>query len=187
MDNRLVRLFVLILVIFIIFRVWNIYAERENKWISDMEHFSREPVYENAPNLRGEDEDYNDYVPAKYDSLPMSMSMEAPIIERRCGPASIKSYDIDGRKFYDNTEYFLDDGANGALSVHNTHFSPSCCPPQIMPYNMPADNVVDRNREHYVLNNYTGNTADNNAGCMCMTREQQRFLQSRGGNGNSIL
>lgn len=79
--------------------------------------------------------------------------------------------------------YMLDDGADGTLGLQNNMCSKSCCSPQYpTPFPMPFDPLVCASEQEFVPSNFSCNNADQNAGCMCITKEQSKFLGSRGGN-----
>lgn len=82
-----------------------------------------------------------------------------------------------------NRMYMLDDGADGNLGLQNNMCSQSCCSPQYpTPFPMPFDPLVCGSEEEYMPSNFTCTNADQNAGCMCLTKDQADFLGSRGGN-----
>jgi len=82
-----------------------------------------------------------------------------------------------------NHMYLLDDGLNGNLGLHNNMCSQSCCSQQYpTPFPMPYDPLVCGSEQEYMPSNFTCTNSDQNAGCMCLTKEQSDFLGSRGGN-----
>ena len=79
--------------------------------------------------------------------------------------------------------YLLDDGADGAAGLHFNMCSKSCCSEQYpLPFKMPVDSAVCKNKADFVPNNYMCNNAWQDTGCVCMSKEQAGFLGSRGGN-----
>lgn len=81
-----------------------------------------------------------------------------------------------------NTSYLLDDGADGTLGLQYNMCSPSCCSSQYpVPFALPSDPAICGEQE-YVPTNFTCMSGDQNAGCMCLSKEQADFLGSRGGN-----
>lgn len=83
--------------------------------------------------------------------------------------------------------YFLDDGANGEMSIQHNLYSPSCCSAQYpTPHRQKLNPYVCANKDKFITGggNYFGNsTFGEGSGCLCMTKEQGRFLLNRGGNG----
>jgi hypothetical protein len=81
--------------------------------------------------------------------------------------------------------YFLDDGANGEMSIQHNMCSKSCCSEQWpTPFKMDYDPYVCQNKDKYVPSNIFCNNAFQSSGCMCLTKDQASFLYNRGGNGN---
>ena len=81
--------------------------------------------------------------------------------------------------------YFLDDGANGKYSITSNLFSKSCCSSQWpVPFKMAYDPYVCKNKEEYVGSNIMGNNTFQNSGCACITKDQAKFLYTRGNNGS---
>jgi hypothetical protein len=79
----------------------------------------------------------------------------------------------------------LDDGYNGAMGLNYNMCSKSCCGPQYPPpFSLEEDAMVEKNKDQFVPNNYSCNNAWNNTGCVCMTKKQHNYIQSRGGNSN---
>lgn len=77
----------------------------------------------------------------------------------------------------------LDDGYNGEMGLNYNMCSKACCSPQYpTPFALESDEQVNKMKDKFVLNNYACNNAWNNAGCVCMTKEQHNYLSSRGGN-----
>lgn len=89
---------------------------------------------------------------------------------------------------YDNSlpsnYYYLDDGANGEMSVQHNLCSKSCCSEQWpTPFKQKHDPNVCANKDEYVPSNIMCNNSYQDSGCMCLTKKQGRFLYNRGGNG----
>lgn len=77
----------------------------------------------------------------------------------------------------------LDDGEKGRLGLHFNMCSKSCCSPQYPPsFAMEKDEMVCKNKNNFVQNNYNCNNSWQSAGCVCMTQKQRDFLNNRGGN-----
>ncbi len=82
--------------------------------------------------------------------------------------------------------YFIDDGGDGTLGLQSSLCSKSCCIPQYpLPFDLPEDELLKNSNIEYVQSNYTCNNGFQDTGCLCMTKEQSHFLNSRG--GNSII
>jgi len=96
-----------------------------------------------------------------------------------------KIYPADGEKILSNYGVVqkLDDGYNGEMGLNYNMCSKACCSPQYpTPFALESDAMVEAMKDKFVPNNYACNNAWNNAGCVCMTKEQHEYLQSRGGN-----
>ena len=77
----------------------------------------------------------------------------------------------------------LDDGNDGIYGLNYSMCSKSCCSPQYPPpFALDKDVVVDKMKGEFVPNGIQCNNNWQNAGCLCMTKDQQGFLSSRGGN-----
>lgn len=81
--------------------------------------------------------------------------------------------------------FLLDDGSgNGQFSIQNNLFSPDCCsaqwPTGIKTEKDPFICQAMKNGD-FVPSRYFGNNGLTNAGCLCMTKNQARFLALRGG------
>jgi len=84
--------------------------------------------------------------------------------------------------------YFLDDGANGEMSIVNSLCSPSCCSEQwATPFKQKYDPYVCANKDKFVPSNIMCNNSFQDSGCLCMTKPQQSFLYNRGGNGRELF
>lgn len=82
--------------------------------------------------------------------------------------------------------YFLDDGAGGQVSIQHNLCSKSCCAEQWpTPFKMKYDPYVCelKKKGELVGSNYFCNNTFQDSGCLCLTKDQGRFLYSRGGNG----
>lgn len=79
--------------------------------------------------------------------------------------------------------YMLDDGADGRMSITNNLYSKACCSPQYPPpFATPYDETACKTRQEYANTNYYGNNSFQDSGCLCMTKDQYKFINSRGGN-----
>lgn len=80
--------------------------------------------------------------------------------------------------------YFLDDGADGKFSITSNLFSKSCCSAQWpVPFHQKYDPYVCNNKDQYVGSNIFGSNTFQDSGCACLTKDQAKFMYSRGGNG----
>ena len=80
----------------------------------------------------------------------------------------------------------LDDGYNGEMGLNYNMCSKSCCSPQYPPpFALESDKMVEEMKDKFVPNNYSCNNAWNNVGCVCMTKEQHKYIGSRGGNASA--
>jgi hypothetical protein len=77
----------------------------------------------------------------------------------------------------------LDDGSDGIYGLNYSMCSKSCCSPQYPPpFELDKDVVVDKMKGDFVPSSYNCNNAWQDSGCVCMTKNQNDFLSSRGGN-----
>jgi len=80
--------------------------------------------------------------------------------------------------------YFLDDGAGGELGIQYNLCSKSCCSDQWpTPFKQKFDPYVCGNKDKFVPSNIYCNNSFQDSGCLCMTKDQAKFLYNRGGNG----
>lgn len=81
--------------------------------------------------------------------------------------------------------YFLDDGAGGEMSIQHNLCSKSCCSDQYpTPFKQKYDPYVCNNKSKFVPNNYYCNNSFQDSGCLCLTKQQSKFISNRGGNGS---
>lgn len=90
-----------------------------------------------------------------------------------------------------NINHIGDTKDNDPASIdpyHTLNFnkcSPSCCKDQWpVPFVMPDDNDKLLCGAEYVPTNYSCNNGWQNGGCLCMTKRQSDFLQTRGENAD---
>ena len=87
--------------------------------------------------------------------------------------------------------YMLSDGsANNAFSVQNNVCSKSCCSESWpTPFKQKTDPYVCAalKNEELVSSRMFCNNAFNDSGCMCLTKNQARFLYTRGGQGGEFF
>lgn len=78
--------------------------------------------------------------------------------------------------------YFIDVG-NPRVAIHHNLCSKSCCSPQWpTPFNLKEDKAACANKSKYVPSNIMCNNAYQDSGCLCLSKEQNDFLNRRGGN-----
>lgn len=78
---------------------------------------------------------------------------------------------------------FLPDGNNGQNSIQHNLCSRSCCSTQYpTPFALKEDPFVAANKDDYIPSNYFCNNVYQDSGCLCLTKDQHKFLNGRGGN-----
>lgn len=78
---------------------------------------------------------------------------------------------------------YLDDGGDGNLGLIHSMCSKACCSAQYPPpFALDVDPMICNSKEQYVPSNYMCNNGWQDAGCVCMTKEQSENLARRGGN-----
>lgn len=116
------------------------------------------------------------FVDAKTGSI-----MDGPGFERGDGNVDGVTQEIVSK--VPSNMYFLDDGANGAMSIQHNLFSKSCCSEQWpTPFKQKWDPYVCGKKDQYVATNYFGNNSFQDSGCLCATKEQSHFITKRGNN-----
>lgn len=80
--------------------------------------------------------------------------------------------------------YFLDDGAGGEMSVQHNLCSKSCCSEQWpTPFKQKNDPFVCANKGMFTPSKMFCSNTFQDAGCLCLTKSQNAFINNRGGNG----
>lgn len=80
--------------------------------------------------------------------------------------------------------YFLDDGANGEMSIQHNLCSKSCCSEQWpTPFKTKYDPYVCENKDKFVPSRIFCNNTFQDSGCLCLSKDQARHIYNRGGNG----
>ena len=106
------------------------------------------------------------------------------------GPGFEKG-DVDGvsqevRENIPSNYYFLDDGANGEVSIQHNLCSKSCCSEQWpTPFKQKYDPYVCGAKDKFSKSNIFCSNSFQDAGCLCLTKPQHSFLYSRGSNGRT--
>ena len=95
-----------------------------------------------------------------------------------------------GRVFQPSTSsvpsnyYFLDDGDGGHMSIQYNLCSKSCCSKQWpLPFKLKEDAYVCANKDKFVPSRIMCNNSFQDSGCLCLTKDQARFIYNRGNNG----
>jgi hypothetical protein len=84
--------------------------------------------------------------------------------------------------------YFLDDGANGEMSIQHNLCSKSCCSAQWpTPFKQKYDPYVCGSKGQFVPSQIFCNNSFQDAGCLCLNKNQAQFLYNRGGNGRELF
>lgn len=79
----------------------------------------------------------------------------------------------------------LDDGAFGNMGLSYNMCSKSCCSSQWpVPFSITPDDYVLMSNKEFVPSNLTCNNGFQDAGCLCLTKEQSSFLRHRGNNSH---
>jgi hypothetical protein len=82
----------------------------------------------------------------------------------------------------------LNDGNFGNMSTSYNMCSKSCCSSQWpVPHSITPDDYVLMSNKEFVPTNITCSNGWQDAGCMCVTKEQSNFLRHRGNNANVDL
>jgi len=80
--------------------------------------------------------------------------------------------------------YFLDDGADGEMSIQHNLCSRSCCAEQWpTPFKQKYDPYVCGNKDKFVPSRIMCNNSFQDSGCLCLTKKQAKFIYNRGTNG----
>ena len=115
-----------------------------------------------------------------------STTMEVPDIQKTDVPILSPENIIpaENSDYSPDHLYFLDDGAEGRMSIHHNLCSKSCCSEQYpLPFKLPEDPYVMANKDKFVPSNYFCSNNAQDSGCLCLSKEQDDFLYDRGGNG----
>ena len=80
--------------------------------------------------------------------------------------------------------YFLDDGADGEMSIQHNLCSKSCCSEQWpTPFKQKYDPYVCQNKDQFVGSRIFCNNSFQDSGCLCLSKKQAAHIYNRGGNG----
>lgn len=90
-----------------------------------------------------------------------------------------------GEQYYGISETLdnndLSDGKGGSFTLYNNICSKSCCSGQYpTPFDLPKDDFVCKNKDKFLPSNYTCNNSWQDAGCICITKDQASFIYNRG-------
>lgn len=133
-------------------------------------------------------EKYTDINKKKVNEEPIFLEEEKEEGEEN-GEDEEKRDEVDGReeKRLESNYYFLDDGADGKYSVQHNLCSKSCCSPQWpTPFKLDNDPYIEKNKDKYAPSNMYCNNSFQDSGCLCMTKEQSKFIYNRGDNGRTL-
>lgn len=93
----------------------------------------------------------------------------------------IPAWEVDSLKYGDFDG--LNDGADGNMGMGFNLCSKSCCSAQYPPpFGLPVDPLVCGSKKEFVPSTYTCNNGWQDSGCLCMTKDQALFLNTRGNN-----
>lgn len=85
---------------------------------------------------------------------------------------------------YDGS-YMLDDGSDGKMKITDNPCSKSCCSVQYQSSILDNDGGnIDVRDNKYVSSNIFCNTPFQDSGCLCLEKDQARFIGARGSNAN---
>lgn len=164
--NKLVKTFIIILLAYATF-FWLI----NPMLLNASEGFESQTE---VSNMEQENQNIVTEQPVEVDNVG---SFDSSYMQEMNIPIGISDSDIP-----DNL-YFLDDGANGEMGLHNNLCSKSCCSDQYpTPFKLNPDKSVCENKGEFVPNNIMCNNAYQDSGCLCLTKKQAKFLGNRGGN-----
>ena len=168
--KNIIIIFVIIISLFLMFKLFSPYHPENNINQYNKEGFnSPENKYDNK----------SAYVDPNTGSLIDGPGFEASEIE-----GSISSQQPSISSNY----YFLDDGANGEMSIQHNMCSKSCCSAQWpTPFKQKYDPHVCKNKDKFVPSSIFCNNAFNDSGCLCLTKPQANFLYNRGNNGRELF
>jgi len=138
-------------------------VENNGKQIEENDNFQ-------GPYARSEEEQLPPQ-PESENNAPVEMEIDGPLHDKSSIPANY---------------YFLDDGAEGSMSIQHNLCSKSCCSDQYpTPHKLRYDPMVCKNKDQFVPSRVMCANDFQDSGCLCMTKKQANFLSSRG--GNSLL
>lgn len=167
---------VILVVVSVIVVCWIIFPMMQHKTIDSFDSGVTTKKNDNVDDLS----DYEKELP--YVHPPSATILDGPGYEK---------YDIEGAYQASATAipsnyYFLDDGANGELSIQHNLCSKSCCSEQWpTPFKQKYDPYVCANKDKFVPTNITCNNSFQDSGCLCLTKSQAQSLYNRAGNGPS--
>lgn len=99
------------------------------------------------------------------------------------GPEGIKQIEQQREVNDKEDNFYLEDGLDGNMLLHNNYCSKSCCSEQYpTSFKLQYDKKICNSKDEYVPTNLMCNSGDHGTGCLCMKKEQAEFLASRGGN-----
>lgn len=109
------------------------------------------------------------------------------LIDGPSEPVGISSKGAFSNAIPDNF-FFLDDGDEGRMSVQNNLCSKNCCssvwPAPFQQESNPYVCAALKNQDLVPSDMFCNNSVGLDSGCMCLSKNQARFLQGRGSNSS---
>jgi hypothetical protein len=178
-DSHAMKILLVVVVVALI--IWMIYPYFKQKGSSEsfkscMKVVSNEPtVYEQREPPMIEPPSYDsdtmaiqsgsDYIPQKQYFTPWGTIMKVGDV-----------LSSDGEPVFSDASL-----ANNTMNFNQC--SPSCCSDQWpVPFKMPVDKTLCGSKDEFVPTSYYCNNGWQDSGCLCMTKKQSDFLQTRGSN-----
>lgn len=169
-QNKTVQIIIVVVIVVII--LYFILPKR-NDYVIHNENFGNqqiplEVIYED-PIIK----------PTYIDDNGTIMSGTNFIPQKEISPAWGEQYGVE--ETIDNNE--LSDGKGGSYTLSTNICSPSCCSNQYpVPFKLKDDRFVCNNKDELLPSNYVCNNSWQNAGCMCITKDQKEMIFNRGNN-----
>jgi len=142
-------------------------------------------------------ENFNDTQVLKVDENNEVVDKNLPFVDPKTGTlidgpgyeqGEIEGITQDAFSKIPSNYYFLDDGADGEMSIQHNLCSKSCCSEQWpTPFKQKYDPYVCGNKDKFVPSNIFCNNTFQDSGCLCLSKDQSRFLMDRGTNGNELF
>ena len=144
----------------------------------EMESFSTEEAAAEeapAPNVEGEananGEEVNMIKKPPYVDAEAGVILDGPGFEK----GEVSGIMQENASTIPSNYYFLDDGADGEMSIQHNLCSKSCCSEQWpTPFKMRYSPYVCNNKDKFVPSRIFCNNSFNDSGCLCLTRRKLR-------------
>lgn len=167
-ENHIINLVLLIIVIIIVY--WY-FKGRTESFVRDIPSPSQEEGKRDSA-LEYKQDNLDIQPPFVRTDVRTLMSGSGYVPQKEIYPAW-GDYDNDGLMGKDGESY----------GFQYNLCSPACCSEQYpTPFKLPRDKFVCDNKQDFWPNSYTCGNQWENAGCLCMTKDQGKFLNSRGNN-----